>query len=271
MATKTLIAVVSYHGKAGGGWQRQAHGDTIQDLVERALAPAHDGEKIVTYGASRTDVGVHARMQIVVADVRADVVPRKWVRILNDNLPETVKARWAAWAPDGFRPRNKVGAKTYCYRFSFAPTPDPLQSDRVWWVPGRSSPHAMDDIAAGWLGQHNFAAAHNRSRSQSETTIRTLIRSEVVHRGDQTEYWVASTGFLTHMVRILAGTLAAVALGQIDADIVANALQQGDRTKLGRTAPAGGLTLEHIVMPRLAWEAAWPTPTPQVGSKASSI
>lgn len=263
MERRTLAFVVSYLGTAAGGWQRQAHGNSIQDLIETALTPIHNGKRPDVFGASRTDVGVHARMQLVAADVRSDILPRKWVRALNDSLPDNVRVRWAAWAPNGFRPRSKVGAKTYCYRFSFAPTPDPFTAFNTWWIPGKINRAPMTELAAYWLGRHDFAAAHNRGRSQSETTIRTMLRSEIIHHGDLTDYWVSSSGFLTHQVRIMAGTLAALAQNNLDLPKVIAAFERKDRRGLGQTAPAHGLTLEHIVMPpQIEWLDAWPTPTP---------
>jgi tRNA pseudouridine38-40 synthase len=57
---------------------------------------------------------------------------------------------------------------------------------------------------------------------------------------------VRADGFLYNMVRIMAGTLAAVAAGRMDADGVALALASRDRSRAGSTAPACGLYLDRV-------------------------
>ncbi|RMF14104.1 MAG: hypothetical protein D6761_09980, partial [Candidatus Dadabacteria bacterium] len=129
--------------------------------------------------------------------------------------------------------------------------------------PGRATPERMQPVAANWLGQHDFAAAHNRARSQAEHTIRTLTRSEVrLGPGGLAEYIVSGPGFLTHQVRILAGTLAAVAQGRFDLHDVQRAMLSRDRQRLGPTAPAHGLTLERIHIPPADWADPWPVADP---------
>ena len=54
---------------------------------------------------------------------------------------------------------------------------------------------------------------------------------------------VSATAFLKNMVRILSGTLIQVGKGRMTAQQVAEALEKGDRTLAGPTAPAHGLTL----------------------------
>lgn len=54
-------------------------------------------------------------------------------------------------------------------------------------------------------------------------------------------------GFLYNMVRILAGTLIEVGLGKRTPDSVLPALETGDRTQAGFTAPAQGLCLMQVI------------------------
>jgi tRNA pseudouridine38-40 synthase len=57
---------------------------------------------------------------------------------------------------------------------------------------------------------------------------------------------VTGDGFLYNMVRIIAGTLIEVGLGDISPEDMENILKSKDRTKAGRTAPASGLCLEEV-------------------------
>jgi tRNA pseudouridine38-40 synthase len=54
------------------------------------------------------------------------------------------------------------------------------------------------------------------------------------------------SGFLRHMVRNLAGTLIEVGLGRREPESMGALLAGRSRAAAGPTAPAAGLTLEHV-------------------------
>src|SRR5712692_8648345 len=56
----TFRITLAYDGTDFVGWQRQANGTSIQELLEDALGDL-DGRKVVVTGAGRTDARVHAR------------------------------------------------------------------------------------------------------------------------------------------------------------------------------------------------------------------
>ena len=50
---------IEYDGRPFMGWQRQAHGPSVQQAIETA-AHAITGETVAVHAAGRTDAGVHA-------------------------------------------------------------------------------------------------------------------------------------------------------------------------------------------------------------------
>jgi tRNA pseudouridine38-40 synthase len=97
------------------------------------------------------------------------------------------------------------------------------------------------------VGTHDFAAF--RSAGDERTvTVRTLTRATVEASPDGREVALVVEGsaFLYNMVRILAGTLVEVGLGRRSPGAVRRALQSLERGDAGMTAPAHGLTLEHV-------------------------
>src|SRR5438046_8705908 len=63
-----LKLTVAYDGAAFAGWQSQAHGNTSQDQLERALHMI-SSQRVRVHGAGRTDMGVHALAQCADVDV----------------------------------------------------------------------------------------------------------------------------------------------------------------------------------------------------------
>ena len=57
---------------------------------------------------------------------------------------------------------------------------------------------------------------------------------------------VQGSGFLYHMVRIIAGTLIQVGLGEVEPARLKDILEARDREAAGPTAPACGLTMMGI-------------------------
>jgi len=84
------------------------------------------------------------------------------------------------------------------------------------------------------------------------TRVRTVSDLEVAEswsaqgRGRVLEIRISADGFLRYMARSLVGTLLEAGRGARDAETVARALAQGDRTLAGATAPAKGLTLVQV-------------------------
>jgi len=78
-------------------------------------------------------------------------------------------------------------------------------------------------------------------------TVRTLERLDVLGvAGGEIRIEVIGSGFLRHMVRILAGTLIDVGVGRTRADGIPAILAARDRARAGSTAPAHGLTLVKV-------------------------
>jgi tRNA pseudouridine38-40 synthase len=76
--------------------------------------------------------------------------------------------------------------------------------------------------------------------------VRTIFDLSVSRTGDTVTISVTGDGFLYNMVRIIAGTLIGVGLGDISPGEIEAILESKDRSKAGRTAPASGLCLEEV-------------------------
>src|SRR5918993_5084192 len=87
---RTLKLTIQYDGTEYVGWQRQSNGQSIQALLEDALAPI-EGTPVTVHGAGRTDAGVHAMAQVASVTLDADLAEPTLARALNAVLPTDVR------------------------------------------------------------------------------------------------------------------------------------------------------------------------------------
>ncbi len=181
------------------------------------------------------------------------------VAALNSRLPEDVVVLDAAPAAHHFDPISDCTGKGYSYTFHVSPH-RPLW-DRQFvhhvWDPRGLDLAAMADAASILVGEHDFAAFAAAGHGR-QTTVRTVFTCSVSQRptgpqlaGDsaperRVAIEISGSGFLWNMVRIIAGTLMQVGLGQRTPADVLSALQGRDRVKSGPTLPPTGLCLEWI-------------------------
>src|SRR5215213_1830625 len=101
---RTLKLTIAYDGTRYVGWQRQAQGQSIQGLLEDALA-RFDGCAVTVHGAGRTDAGVHALGQVASVQFAPSHDPGTLLRALNAELPEDIRVVAVDEAADGFHAR----------------------------------------------------------------------------------------------------------------------------------------------------------------------
>jgi len=243
-AIRTLKLVVAYDGTNYVGWQRQASGTSVQELLERAFAPFGDDPAAApgVAGAGRTDAGVHAQGQVASVNVTFDVPAPAVQRALNIRLPPDVRVIDVADAPPGFHARFHATGKAYRYRIATAPVLSPFERWFVWHSPVPRDVEAMRNAATRLVGRHDFASFQARG-SWTSSTVRTVTRLEILERPGEIVIEIEADGFLRHMVRALAGTLAEVGAGGRRAASLSDVLHAHDRRAAGPTAPAAGLTL----------------------------
>ncbi len=240
-----VLLNVSYLGTRYVGWQFQENGISIQETLEKALKEAV-GQDIRVTGASRTDSGVHALGQRAHFDTSATIPADRYPFVLNRYLPQDVRVMLGQEVPGDFHARFAARQKTYTYRIYNAPHPSAITHAISWHVPLPLDTDGMDRAVKTILGTHDFAG-FAAAGSQAKTTQRRMLAASVTSRGPMIEISITGTGFLYNMVRIIAGTLAAIGLGKLDGGCFSRALESLDRLDLGVTAPPQGLELTQIL------------------------
>ena len=241
---RTLKLTIAYDGTRFVGWQRQAEGESIQGLLETALA-RFEGAPVVVHGAGRTDAGVHALGQVASLRVTCAHDVATLTRALNAQLPEDIRVLQVEDAAEDFHARFSARSKIYEYRMRHAPIADPFTRAYEWHVGTGLHVDAMRQAAAALVGTHDFASFRSVG-TDTEGTIRTITRSEVIDDDALLRYVVEGNGFLRHMVRAIVGTLVEVGRGWRLPDDMEALLARGDRGAAGATGPPHGLFLVRV-------------------------
>jgi tRNA pseudouridine38-40 synthase len=251
---------LAYDGGGFHGWAAQPRLRTVQGALEAALGLVLREGRVPVVCAGRTDSGVHARGQVAHADVDAAAVAAAAgrssgsavdavTRRLNSVLPDDLRVRRVAEAPDGFDARFSALWRRYVYRLADrSEVLDPLARRHVLTWPRQLDVGAMNAAAAALVGEHDFAA-FCKGREGASTMRRLLeLRVDRGTAGPVTAT-VRADAFCHHMVRSLLGCLVAVGERRRAPAWAADVLLAGRRDPAVTVMPAHGLTLEEVAYP----------------------
>ena len=230
------------------GLQRQDHGPSVQQSVERAVFEV-TGERVTMHSAGRTDSGVHALAMVSHLDIAKDIAPFRLMEALNARLrPDPIAVLTCEVKPDDWHARFSCIGRRYLYRIVNRRAPLTLERGHAWQIARELDAEAMHRAAQALVGRHDFTTFRS-AHCQANDPVKTLDRLDVRREGDRVIIEAAARSFLHHQVRSMVGTLALVGQGQWREERVAEALVAKDRTALGLNAPAGGLYFVRALYP----------------------
>ncbi len=232
--------VVEFDGRPFMGWQRQAHGPSVQGAIE-AAAQTILQEQITVHAAGRTDAGVHGLGMVAHLDVTRAITPFRLMEGLNARLrPNPVAILACEPVPDDFHARFSCLARHYEYRITNRRAPLTLDVGKAWRIAATLNVNAMHQAAQLLVGNHDFTTFRS-AHCQSASPVKTLNRLDVIRTGDCISIFASARSFLHHQVRSMVGCLALVGEGKWSASDLKSALEARDRAALGFNAPPDGL------------------------------
>ena len=232
--------VVEYDGRPFMGWQRQAHGPTVQAAIEDA-AQTICQEQITVHAAGRTDAGVHGLGMVAHFDINRTITPFRLMEGLNARLrPAPVAILSCEPVADDFHARFSCLARHYEYRIINRRPPLTLDAGKAWRIAATLDAAAMHAAAQALVGLHDFTTFRS-VHCQSASPVKTLDRLDVIRSDDRIRIFASARSFLHHQVRSMVGCLAMVGEGKWSADDLKSALEARDRRALGFNAPPDGL------------------------------
>lgn len=246
-----------YDGTDFLGSQRQPGSRTVQGELERTLDVVTERRGSVVF-AGRTDRGVHARQQVVSADLRWRATANELRDALNAHLPADVSVNGAEYVDESFHARFDAQWREYRYAVVASETPPQFAQRRAWWRRDTLDVEAIQRSARSLEGRHgfgSFASLGCSTRWPSEKLERELYICRWESAPLQDHDWpatgryelrVVGDGFLPHMVRNIVGALVVVGRGLQPPEWLQSMLGANDRAAIGAAAPPEGLTLWQV-------------------------
>jgi len=242
---KNIKLVIEYDGTNYSGWQRQKDCQSIQGMIESAIARM-TGQQITLSGSGRTDAGVHAWQQVANFKSHTRLTPTQFLNGLNSLLPNDIAIHSCSEVPGDFHARYNVKSKVYRYYIGQRPNKMALFNQYCWYIPYKLNISDMQNACSLFEGTHDFKSFEGAGSPRS-TSVRTVIRSSLNLNDNQyIIYEIEADGFLRFMVRNIVGTLVEIGKKRMTYDAIPQVLESRNRHQAGPTAPSRGLFLIEV-------------------------
>jgi len=248
---KRIAFRLEYDGTRYCGFQLQNDQPTIQLMTEKALYFLYS-ENIRVIASGRTDSGVHARGQIVHADVPKSIPAENVAKALNSHLPRDVRVTALAYVNVDFHARFQAVSRLY--RYTIYRGISALDKLFVWQIYQKMNIDVMKTCASFLTGEHDFTS-FCLSQTETENKICHVFRAEWIEDGLKLYFLIEADRFLHSMVRALVGTMVDAGKGRYTSEEFFEILKKCQHGSGAFTAPPQGLVLEEVKYnPQIIWQ-----------------
>jgi tRNA pseudouridine38-40 synthase len=242
------VVDVRYKGTAYAGWQIQPDCTTVQGELDDTLSKVLR-TPISTYGAGRTDTGVHALQLPAHFDYDGELHPH-FHKAINAILPKDIAITKVYQAVEGnFHARFSGIQRAYRYQLVFEK--DPMHYQFARWIKEKRSSLNFEAMfaAAPILLEYDSFECFTKTRGNQKTHICAITHSYFEWEGDMLVYHIKANRFLRGMVRTIVGTLLMIGKGDLDQAGLRKIIEGKDRKAAGPAESADGLYLSEVVYP----------------------
>ncbi|KAJ52258.1 tRNA pseudouridine38-40 synthase [Clostridium tetanomorphum] len=243
---KNIKLLIEYDGTNYSGWQKQKMENikTIQGTIENSISNIIE-ENTEIIGCSRTDAGVHAKGFVANFKTNSRIPSEKFKYAINNLLPEDIVILDSKEVDLDFHSRYSCIGKRYIYKILNRENASPILRNYSYHIKKSLDIDRMYKASKYFIGRHDFSAFKS-SGSNVQSSIRTIIDTEIYRKDDLLIFAVSGDGFLYNMVRIIVGTLIEVGIGKRESDDIVAILESKDRKKAGPCVPPMGLYLDKV-------------------------
>jgi len=241
---RNIKLTIEYEGKDYNGWQKQPNRLNIQGEIERAIQIV-TGQEVDLIGSGRTDAGVHAFGQVANFKIESDFPIEKLATAINSQLKKSIRVLKAEEVPLEFHSRYHCHKKTYGYIIDNSDQGTAVYRNITYHISQPLDIEKMQEAANYLVGEHDFSSFKS-SGTSSKSSVRTIYQAQVLKEQERVVIMLTGNGFLYNMVRIIAGTLVEIGLGNMEAKEMKAILEAKDRQRAGKTLAAQGLFLMNV-------------------------
>ena len=236
---------IEYDGTPFVGWQFQKNGQSIQEVLQKAIY-SFSKEKVVITGAGRTDSGVHALAQIAHFDLKKKVEKKKFLPALNQHIGNKfITILKINKINKKFHSRFDAKKRTYQYIIINRQSPLTLQKNKAWHIRKKLDVKSMKKGAQLLLGTHDFST-FRASSCGAKSPIKTMEKISIKKNKDKITLNFISKSFLQQQVRSMVGCIKYLGDGKWNVGEFKKSFKSKNRLKCAPPAPACGLYLVKI-------------------------
>ena len=243
---RNIKLTIEYDGTCYRGWQKLTNSEkTIQGKLENVLSKMTN-EEISLIGSGRTDSGVHAKKQTANFKTNCTMSLKNIIDYCNNFLPKDIVIKSAEDVAESFHSRYNAKRKIYEYNICNGTTNDVFKRNYSFYIEKQLNVELMREASLLFIGEHDFRA-FSSIKNKNKSTVRTIYSIIIDQCNDKIKISFDGNGFLYNMVRILAGTLIEVGLGNMTKNEIIPIFNSKIRSCAGFTAPSQGLFLMDVI------------------------
>lgn len=184
--------------------------------------------------------------QVANFKTNSNIPIEKFAIAINSNLKKSILIRSAEEVDEKFHSRLSCKRKTYRYIINNSKVGTAIYRNLETHIPMKLDVEKMKQAIQYFEGEHDFKA-FKASGTSAKSSVRKIYKAEIIEKENE-RIWIELTGngFLYNMVRIIAGTLVEVGMGDIEPKEIPNIIEEKKREKAGKTLPPQGLYLVNV-------------------------
>jgi tRNA pseudouridine38-40 synthase len=234
---------IRYDGSYFSGWQLQKNQSTVQGLLEKILKKISKApDRIIVFGSSRTDTGVHAFGQVAHVDLSVKLNNQKIKDALNGNLPWYCEVSEVKKVKLDFNARYNATSREYIYQCytgkSF------LFHNQSWILPVLDIKF-LNKLSCHLLGNYDFLS-FSKFRKDLKNTNCNIFSAYWEKDKDMYTFHIKANRYLHHMIRYIVGSMIGVYQNRISEKEFILLIKNPRKNVLIFKAPPQGLILNKV-------------------------
>lgn len=250
---------VQFLGFRFHGWQKQSEHKTIQETILTVLQNIFPEKNPKIHGSSRTDSMVSAEHFLFKLSLDCELETimsfTDFEILFNDLLPADIKCLKILKMDPKFNIIQSPKLKEYHYYFTFGnEKPHPFCAPILTHIKRNLDLELMKQGAFEFVGTHKFHSycfRPSKDKNLEKNIFECSIEKNTIYTANffpANSFYIKVVGhsFVRHQVRLMAGTLFRLGLGEIHLEDIRQSLKGKNYNCIGFLAPASSLILHKI-------------------------